>query len=329
MTNPDSSKTLTIKKFLGNDPTVFLTAFNEIFIEENPDHIPMDKNFWNWKYHSSPDGFFIIIAKDDQEKIIGMMGVVIRPIKYYDQYLFAYNIGDLCVEKDFRHQGFIAQCLNMIPKNKNLIWGFPGEEFWDTYPKLLPGANNLSIKIFYKPTTDKQTIQKNTEVVEVTLAETEVDNLWHKKKAEITTGVVRNWQYIKWMVVDSPLPNKLFLIKRNSETIGYFVTRQEADLCLIVDILILNEYLDQDTMLAIENTCGQLNSKEIRTFITDIQLQNWLTANGFNFFKREEIVNNAFFALYDSNNKIKDISNVYLTWLDSDWYLYEEAKAKT
>jgi hypothetical protein len=315
---------ISVRKYKTKDKEALITVFNEVFIEENPNHIIMTSDDWDLKYKNSPHGIDTLVAENSNGQIVGQMSIIIEKIKYHDQEYFVKSLADLCVKKEFRNQQFIAKCCVELLKSEYLIWGFPAEEFWDVYPKIIPGMQNFNVKIFYKKINSNNQPDADIEIIKTDDAQSDIDNLWDEKKSEITIGTIRDWTYIKWAIIDAPQNNNLFLIKKNATTIGYFATREENGICFIIDILILNQELNGQVIQAIENQCLKLNCKEIQLFVTDPYLQKILTDNNFDFFKKEELTQQAFFACKDPKNSNNKISDFYLTWAQTDWYLYDE-----
>ncbi len=316
---------ITTRQYKPKDKQGVIALFNEVFSSENPDYIPMTNKFWTWKYDQRPKPSEIIVVTTKDGNIIGQMGAQVDKIIYYGHHSLWYMTLDLCVIKDYRGQNNIQRIVYSLSDSDRITCGFPGGEYWGLYPRLFPGVQNFKLKIYSKKI--KSTSESTNVTIQKTLsAKSSIDYLWNAKQVEVKIGTIRNWDYLKWAIIDHPINSQLFLITFDNDVVGYFAIRIQGDICSIVDILILNNYLDTNIILAIENECHKQGGHEIRIFTTDVTLQSTLTNSGFNYYREDQLVQGGFFNFRDKSNPCTLLEDIYLTWVNTDWDLYDKIR---
>lgn len=318
---PENTK---IRQFIDSDETDVITVFNEVFSAENPDYTPMTKALRNWKYNNRPEISEILVITDDNNSVVGHMGTQIDRIIYDDQNRLVYVIIDLCVKKGFRRQNTIKRFFESLSISDQLKWGFPGIEYWNVYPRIAHDNQCFKLKIFNKKLKIAKRSPENITITETTYARDAINKLWQNKQSEIKIGTIRDWDYLKWAIIDCPVKTRLFLISTSNIVIGYVAIRIENGICYIVDILIINNYLNRATIYAIEHECLLLGGNEIQLFTTDEKIQTTLIKCGFSFFKEDQLLQSGYFNFIDPQKKIRSVSDFYLTWANTDWYLYDK-----
>lgn len=321
---PKMTENTKIRQFIDSDETDVITVFNEVFNDENPDYIPMTRNLRNWKYNRRPEPSEILVITDNNNNVVGQMGTQVDRIIYDGQNRLVYVIIDLCAKKGFRGQNTIKRFFASLSKVDQLKWGFPGSEYWKVYPRIDPSNQCFRLKIFNKKLKTTSDTPNTVILTETLSAKDQINQLWQSKQSEIKIGTIRDWDYLKWAIIDCPVKTRLFLISINNKVIGYVAIRIENGICYIVDILIINNYLNRATISAIEYKCLLLGGNEIQLFITDEKVQTALINQDFIAFDENQLTQNGYFNFIDLENKHRLISDFYLTWVNADWYLYDK-----
>ena len=181
------------------------------------------------------------------------------------------------------------------------------------YPRYGVSNEAISIPIFYKKLTyfPLRSLIRNKSYACEEIKELEIDNLWNSKKLEIEIGVKRDWEFFKWRIMENPRNIKSYLIKKKGKTIGYFSLFKKEGICFIVDILILNSYVNNQVVDLIEDKVYRLGLKEMKIMLSDLTLRKLFFNNGFNKID---------YRLCFYYNKIdgRKIDSIYVTFVDSD-----------
>ncbi|MDD2807220.1 MAG: glycosyltransferase [Patescibacteria group bacterium] len=315
-----------IRPYQAGDEAGLINIINKIFD-------PTDYAKWIWKYKNCPMGSMILVAENSTKEIIGQFAVLRHKIKYYSKEQIIHQIAEVGIEKQYRDQGFIKSCFSMLIDQGNFLpWGFVNKKMNSVYGRVVPAAgahqanktikSNLLEKRLYWLCWPKilnfneKIIQSELTIEKVSAdeGEKEINSLWERKKTEINVGVVRNWEFIKWRIIDSPKKMDLFIVKKSSKIIGYFSLEKNETNAVISDILILNEYINASIFLAIEYFCQKLGVRKLRLVTTDMRLLKILHLR--NYYKGREI----YFTYNDSCYPI-ETDDLYLTCIDADWSL--------
>ena len=293
------------RKYKKGDEIELTKIYNEIFPKT------MSLKYWNWKYLKNPFGFKISVALNEENEIVGQYCNSFKKGIYFKKEYDFVNVFDVGVKKQYRG-GFMGKILKGQHHNKPFLsLSFPSELpfHYGFKHKAVEGA--ISINILRKKFSFFNRKNKNIEIVEVNSSfKKEIDDLWNKKKQELDISVIRDWKFIKWRILSCPNKMKLFLLKLNNRTIGYFSIFKKGKIIYITDILVINNYINKEIILSIDNICRKYG-KEIRIMIHDDILKKAFLKSRYKTFNKKWLS-------YNDRISKKKISNVYITFLDSD-----------
>ncbi|PIN95743.1 hypothetical protein COU56_00650 [Candidatus Pacearchaeota archaeon CG10_big_fil_rev_8_21_14_0_10_31_9] len=310
-----------IRRYKKGDENYLLLMINKIY------NINTALDYWNWKYKQNPAGFSIIVLLNKEGKIIGQIGHQFKKGYYYGEICPFFMGVDICLMENYRGFGLFSKLVDQIPhyhtKNPFFYYGFPVRHVLNAYRKVSKHKyyENSPIQTYYLSKKYLRflrlfNLKKSSDnLIHISEAfqinKYDIDNLWKKKKKELEVCVVRNWEYLNWRILNCPDKMKLLIIKNGEKTIGYFSVLIRNKICYITDILILNDYVNKDTISEIEKFCFRYNSKEIRIFATDKLINKTFKDKGFLQFWLGQYIH------YDGIKNSSDILH-YLTYTDFD-----------
>ena len=313
----------TIRLYQTGDENQLVDIINRIFTK-------MDNKKWFWKYKKGPLKPLILVAENNRKEIVGQFAVLPNQMKYYSDQKIGHQTVEVVIEKEYRNQKFLESCISFfIQQGDFLPYGFVDEKMANIYSRAMFMAGvkqtNKTIKsnILEKKLDQSwwpkmfnlnKKINQNKlsiERLDDNVGEKEINSLWEKKQGEIKVGIIRDWKFLKWRIIDTPEKNSLFLLKDEDEIIGYFSLEIDKTTAIISDLLILNKNVDLLLFSAIENFCRQLKLKKIKLFTTDKTILKILKERGY--YKDREI----YFTYNDSPAPI-EINDFYLTLIDAD-----------
>ena len=216
--------------------------------------------------------------------------------------------------------GLLRKLPLFYPKTKFVHYGTPNENALNAYNK---------IENFYESQIEIETLSKKYSFVTKMLnflmppkklnhveilskkEMKQIDKFWEAKKTELEFAVIRSFDYLNWRIIDCPEKVKLFLLKDNEKTIGYFALKIKKNICYIFDILILNKYIKKDIFHEIEHVCKKHNVDEIQILTTDSLIKHNLHKIGFRLKNKTKLI------YYNHIEKNVPI-NPYLTFSDFD-----------
>jgi hypothetical protein len=317
--------TFELRPYQLGDELGIIKTFNTIYPN---DKMTLEK--WCWKYLNGPLSSKIIVAVNPKKEIVGHFGSLANKGKSADQEVVIRQNVDICLLSPYRNQKFIKRSLGVFMKNPNfLAWGF---------------SNNEKLSLIYRDTANDPNNNKNTLVIKLPIFQKEigtdrlgsteqpdashyaietiidddtkqsVNQLWEIKSPEIHTSIVRNWEYLKWRIIDSPENQQFFLLKYQDKLVGYFTIKIKKQIIYITDLLILNKHVNRSSLTIIEKYCQTLGATQIIIMATDQLIVSILKTQNYSVVKR------AYFGCYDYRNKIT-ASDIYLTFSDADYYL--------
>ena len=277
----------------------------------------MTLSYWNWKYKECPLGFEVYLALDNKNNLIGMYGNQFKKGIYNKKECKILNIVDVCVHKDFRG-GFLFNAANLNKKNKDIFSiNFPREYLIDYLSKHPLTYNIMSIPIISKKIFPNDINHSNKfNFIKINnfnkFIINELDSFWNIKSKELNSSVIRDSSYIKWRIFDSPDNIKVFLIKYNQKTIGYFAILIRNDKGYIADFVVFNKFFSLDLVKELEKICLSININELYMLSNDLLLNKTLINYGYLYYgKRKAIIIN------NMKNKIKNL-NIFVSFSDAD-----------
>ncbi len=318
MTKLDHKK-ITLRPYRIGDEIGMALLFLKIFkVNKTPKLI---SDIWHWKYNNSPYGFKTTIAENNKQQIVGHFGTWTVKWLLKNETKYPNQIADIILEKKYRGQKFIYNCISDLTNSGIYVYGFSNNfAFLRLKDRLFNNKININfqINILEKKINWLNFKFKKLPLTNITLDKISnpaenIEKLWLAKKAELNICAMRDWKFIKWRIIDSLENNQLFFLKKSQTIIGYVVIKIAKKTCIIQDILIINRDLSPEIIMAIETYChDNWSIRKIRIMINDKNLYNlWVDQN----YKITQIRN----FMFISDHKLKP-SDFYLTLADTDFY---------
>ncbi|MFA6255540.1 MAG: glycosyltransferase [Patescibacteria group bacterium] len=316
-----------IRKYQPGDEQGIIEVFNQVFPS---DQMTLEK--WRWKYADNPGGFETLVAVNQDNKIVGHFGKLFTSGTSAGQKRRICHVVDACLLLPYRNQKFLRRCFKTYVNDPSLLsWAFGSDTLAPIYKMLALDVNQyqhecvvFKTSVFRKkisggkfsPFSSAKNQKSNPYVIRQVTDDSigpKIDQFWELKSPEIHTGVIRNFNYLRWRVINSPEKLKFLLIEAQNKIIGYCAIKTERQTAYINDILILNKYVGPQIFVAIENYCRDIAAKQIIIMATDPALISALKL------KKYKIIRQPYFGSLDHNNKIT-ASSFYLTFSDVDFY---------
>lgn len=311
-----------IRPAKSDDKKTLIKLLNQFFVETN------DRG-WDWKYRDNPLGSEILVAENEAGEVVGQFAVLPQSINYYSQSRIAHQITEIGIEEAYQGQGFLEKGFKVFISRADFFpWGFVGEKLDYAYGKAIPQAGAVQdnkthhfqalqkklawrykLKKIFWPTKAQL---EGLAIEPLTDRGEEIDRLWSKKRGEIRVGVVRDWRFLKWRLRDSMIKSDIFLLKAQTETIGYFALRNKGLIAEISDLLIINQHLNHSIIAMIEDFCHTLGFKKIKLVCTDQTLLKI-------FNQRDYTPGKKLHFTYNDYRQPVDPQDLYLTLIDADW----------
>ncbi len=316
----------TFRKYKKGDENELLPLINRNLNQK------MTLDDWKWKYLDNLNSNLIIIFLNNNNQIVGQWANVIRRGYYYGKELSSFEGVDIFTREDYRGTGFMKLIHllhnNFFPKKQIFYYGLPPNFFLRLYNNVHYSYKNhinfTKIQVFKKKKSNfifnfintliNNDKNNNISIIGVTYNNKEdINNLWNRKKNELEISTVRDWDYLNWRVLSSPVKQKLFLIKNDNRVIGFFSIFIKNRTCYITDILILNRELNKKVINKINQICFKFKVKEIKILITDKSIKQYLF---FDKYLVSELINFSYF----TNIKDDMLVSPYFTYNDSDFF---------
>lgn len=307
---------VTIRQYQAGDEEQLLSVYNKIFKKK------MTLDFWQWKYRNNSGGFKILVGINNFGAVVGQYALQRKKGLYDGEENIFWASADVCLEKKYRGNNFIKKCSNPHPLSGCFFsYGFPELPTIKNYKKAGLMDRKIEINIFSKkiPIHKKLTKNNNQKVENYQVIplnsfnEKEINIFWEEKKSEIPFGLVRNWEYLKWRILDCPKDYKFFAIKLGEKNIGWFVLKIKNKICYIGEICVLNNFLSNSIVRLIQDVCFSYGASEIKIITTDKKLIESILKDNF---KAKESMMMIF------EDKIGDCNLVspYISFLDTDFF---------
>lgn len=303
--------TFTIRKYKKGDESRIIKHFNAMFNEKRL------LKHWLWKFMENPFRSEVIVAVDKNNKIVGQHATCILEGIYNRKRYQFYNVSEISIDEKYRGRGFTKKCTDIIKKKGTMLYGFPEEPIKPTYKKydiknvVFKNINKYEKRIRFIDILKKLINIKNEINIKKASekSEEEINMLWDEKKQELEVSAIRNWDYLKWRVMKNPNNIKLYTIKKHEKIIGYFALEKRKNICYIIDILVLDKYLNGNIFSEIERKACLMISYKIRIMSNDAEIIKILRRIGYRVFNQ---VQYDYLNLIDGKNNL----NLYLTYAD-------------
>lgn len=318
------NKTITIRPYQSGDENQILSLFKKIFkVNENIENI-LKK--WNWKYKNSPNGFKTLVGINQSGEIIGHCGLITRGMIYYGKEIDVFVGADHCLDKSYGGQTFLRRCFDYYDKKLQFtVLGFSNklataiyakESFNENFPILIFKVNIFKKRLWSIKNSKIKLSKTEIVIEETTNPEKEINDFWTNKKSELEVSSIRNWSFIKWRLLNYFEHNELFFIKKMNRIIGYVAIGILNKQCIIKDILIYNNDIDNEIIIAIEKWCLKMKLKSITIMINDSLISEVLLNSDY------KIKEKRYLSYSNKNHPIENTADFYLTFADSDYYYF-------
>jgi GNAT superfamily N-acetyltransferase len=217
------------------------------------------KEWWKWMYRDGPLGPARIFVAEAKQKIIGHSATIFVPVKIKDQVTRSNHGVDVMVHPDFRHQGLFIALLTNLPETLRwgINYGIPNDQARPSFVKRLNAIGICEVPLLLKVVdwgivlkthyripvfigkllgyawermTGRVSLVKDTgiEIEEVFSFDERIDKFWEKASKLKTIMIAKNMKYLNWRYVAKPGKEyKIFIAKKQTEIVGYIVTKFE------------------------------------------------------------------------------------------------------
>lgn len=313
---PNNLKT---RPYQTGDEIGMALLFLKIFkIAKSPQEII---SIWNWKYKNSPYGFKAILAENASKQIVGHFGTWTVKWLFKNETIFINQLADIILEKKYRGQKFVYNCMANLINSNIYVYGFLNNfllrrlrnETFTNKININFKINILRKKINWLNFKFKKYHLTDIIIEKIYDPKETIEKLWLEKKSEIIASAVRDWKFIKWRILSSPEKNNLLFIRKESIIIGYIAIKIAKKVCVIQDILIINQYINPDIILTIEKYCyDNFGIRKIKIMINNKILYDLFTSQSYKVTQTRNF-------MFISNQQLM-LSDFYLTLIDTDFY---------
>lgn len=321
-----------------------------------------NRQWWDWQFKNGPAGPANIWLAVAGQKIIGQNAQIPLPMKIGEQICKGSIAVDVITHPDYQRQGIqnairkqlfdsnrgkgISISYGTATRNIFPLYGrmdSPYPHFNICQPALLvkiislgklltsrykiPGVASNLMDSAWARITSRTSSFKNTGIItqQVSSFDESIDAFWQKASGIKRVMVVKNMKYLNWRYVEKPGKEyKIFIAKRNDETVGYVVLKLENNTMtrgFIVDLLALPDE-DIITQMLIARAMEYFRAEGVATvlclMLTDTPYYGILRKLGF--MQRNSGLQLGT-RLYDRNlprELVTDPANWYFVWGDND-----------
>ena len=212
------------------------------------------RDYYEWKYFGNRMGNAAVGIAIADERVVGLVAAMIKPLQVGERRLIAYELGDFLTAREFRQRGLFSRLIEMVcdetkARGASLVYVQPNDisfpilsklgfaEFQQIHQRsytvpsrLVARRLNVSPKLISWTHLDDLTRyvaappgNSSVQVERITRFDAETDRIWQNARNGYSFLVVRESEFLNWRYADSPTPFQIWVARRGAEPVGFLV----------------------------------------------------------------------------------------------------------